>query len=140
MNFSVMRLLVGVLAMAGCRATYSAAQATTVSACTNDQYLRNEAMRSAQSLLEDRLGENAFNLPWVNTSPPELVTDARLCSEAARRYSRMNGTDQHITEAVVVAFGGLYLVHGNPTISAGEFGVTLITDRKFRILQRHLGW
>lgn len=97
-------------------------------------------MHTAKWLLEDRLGENVFKLPWTSTAPPELVTDRQLCTEAARRYGRMNGGDMNITEAVVVAFGGLYLVHGNPGVMSGEFGVTLITDRKFGILERLLGW
>lgn len=133
------RVLVGLLVVAGCHATRHAQDTTSAGACSNDQRHRKQAMQYARSLMADRLGENLYKLPWVNTSPPALVTDPGVCAEAARRYSRMDGTDMRITQAVVVAVGGLYVVQGNPMLLDGEFVVTLITDDRLRTVQRHLG-
>lgn len=96
-------------------------------------------MNYAQSLVEDRRGENAFKLPWVDASPPRLVTDETLCAKAARAYGNLDVKRVPISEVAVVAVGGLYVIQGSPVILAGEFGVTVIADRKLRILQRHLG-
>ena len=132
-------ILLGISA-SGCHVHRSESRLIVGSACAKSNYLLENAMLTAQDLIEDRFGENRLKLPWTSQSPPRYETSPKICAAAGKLYSSVDGLSEPTDEAVVVAVGGLYVIHGSPTIFSGEFGITLVTDRKFRILQRHLGW
>ena len=75
-------------------------------------------------------------LPWTDTLPPRVITDASVCREAARAYPYDNlrtPPDSMLAAGVVLA-GGLYFVEAWPLARGGEFVMTAVLDRNFHWL------
>lgn len=90
-----------------------------------------------ENFLADRRGDNRFALPWRDSTPPRVVTDARVCRQAARAYLRdsRNERADSTLRAVVVQAGGLYFVKALPAQRAGEFELVAIVNDRFQLVK-----
>src|SRR5690348_7680594 len=76
----------------------------------------------------------AHHLPWNDTIPPRVITDANMCRAAARAYlhdSLRTRPDSTLAAGVVLA-GGLYFVQAWPLARGGEWVLTAVLDRNLR--------
>jgi hypothetical protein len=89
-------------------------------------------VRAAQYQLELRHDPRSRpQLPWTDTLPPRIITDANTCRAAARAYlhdSLRTRPDSTLAAGVVLA-GGLYFVQAWPLARGGEWVLTAVLDR-----------
>ena len=91
----------------------------------------------AANFAADRRGENRYRLPWAGDAPPAIVTDEAVCAGAADALAAHLG--RAVDAVGLVSVGGLYLADPSPPVPLGEFGVTYLLDRQFRVVRAFAG-
>lgn len=104
------------------------------------QGLREYALQLAteQSADMDSL-RTRYGIVRVDASQVEIVSDARTCASAARKFKHELGEHGKSDRQVyVVRVGERYIV-SDPTAKAGEFEVHMVFDKHFKLLATFAG-
>src|SRR5690349_1246073 len=86
---------------------------------------------TAQHEFRLRQAPRVHHLPWNDTLPPRVITDANMCRAAARAYlhDSLRSRPDSTLAAGVVSAGGLYFVQAWPLARGGEWVLTAVLDR-----------
>jgi hypothetical protein len=84
--------------------------------------------------------DSLYHLQPVPVTQVTLVSDNRTCKKALTAVNRdpSNANLQRAHNVVVVRAGTSYVVT-DPAVKAGEFGVTDVLDRRFKVIGRIIG-
>ncbi len=80
-----------------------------------------------------------YGIARVDAAQVEIVSDAKTCAAAARKFKHELGERGRSDRQVyVVRVGDRYIV-SDPTATAGEFEVHMVFDRHFKLLASFAG-